>query len=207
VPLGAEVALWDGVPELLVECAPPAVASPVGVWRTGVGSGGALTNGVVTLGVVTRGVEVVPTVIDGVVTPGTVTVGTEMVGTDTVGTRTVGTDTAGTDTVGTDTVGTDTVGTDTVGMLRAAVDDAARMSSAPHVTSTAGTKRRARANRRMGEGTGHRSPPDPSATEVLDIALPTAHRSSLLALRARVLRVHHAGPRSADLAARTPGPR
>jgi hypothetical protein len=178
VPVGAEVALWDGVAELLVECAPPPVVSPVGVWRTGVGSGGALTNGVVTLGVVTRGAEVVPTVIDGVVTAGTVTAGTLMVGTGTEGTETVGTVTLGTVTLGTVTLGTETVGTETVGIVGAAVDDVTGVSSAPNVRRTAGTKRRTRAIRRTARWMGHRSPPDLSATKGLDIALPTAHRSS-----------------------------
>lgn len=157
------VAPWDDPAEVpldeLVEC-DAGVESPLGVWTGGVGSGGALTTGfgMVTLGVEIVGVGVVPTVIDGVVTAGSVTEGTL--------------------TVGTVTVGTDTVGTDTVGIVGAAVEVLAGTSSAAHATREAGTARRAGANQRAYGPTGQRSPPDPSATEGLDTALPTAHPSS-----------------------------
>jgi hypothetical protein len=137
-----------------------------------------LTDGVEMLGVVTPGVptcgtETVPTVTGGVVTDGTVTAGTVTVGTETVGTLTVGTETVGTLIVGTD-----------------APDDATGSSSAAQAVRTAITFRR------TGGRTSHRSPPDPSATEGLDIAhrLRTGHVHSA---REPHRRLPHARPSSA----------
>lgn len=155
VRLGADwVAPWDDVAEVplgeLLERACVGVESPLGVWTGGVGSGGALTTGfvMVTLGVEMVGVGVVPTVIDGVV-EGTVTAGTL-------------------------TVGTATVAMGTVGIVGAADEDVAGTSSAPHGTRVASTT----TSRRRHGRSDQRSPPDLSAAQGLDIALPTAHPSS-----------------------------
>lgn len=156
--------------------------SPVGVCLAGVGSGGALTDGVV-------GVRMVGVEMDGVEMVGVEMVGVAIGGTTTGPTPTDGVVAEGTVTAGTLTVGTVTAGTLTVGTD--AAEDATVTSSAAQAPSAATACQR-RAGRRS-----HRSPPDRSATNGLDIATRLRTGPLLIGPRARAMRLPHTRWRSA----------
>ena len=173
------VAAGDPEPGLLAGEEVERCESPVGVCLTGVGSGGRLTDGVETVGVVMLGVVMLGVEMLGVVMPGVVMLGVVTGGVVTEGIVTAGSLTVGTETVGSLIAGTPIAGTD-------AAADAAVASSAPQATSTATPCRR------TGGRTSHRSPPNPSPTEVLDIANRLRTGPLIIGLRARNLRLPHA---------------